>query len=133
MNLTLHRLWHTNQSTIGILDINGSCLLYTLEDPIRKVKIPGQTAIPAGKYSVILDHSPKFNRILPLVLEVPNFTDIRIHVGNWPRDTEGCILVGMTRTRDFIGHSGAALAKLMQYLDTASDITLEVINHVEPS
>ena len=53
-----------------------------------------ETAIPAGTYEVIVNVSVKFKRTLPLLLNVPHFTGIRIHRGNTDKDTSGCILVG---------------------------------------
>ena len=75
----------------------------TLEDKDRYmeadgVKVPKDTAIPRGRYTVILSHSNRFKRITPEVLEVPGFTAIRIHGGNTEADTEGCPLLGSIRT-----------------------------------
>ena len=41
-------------------------ICYTLEDKERLVKIKGQTAIPTGKYTVIVTMSPRFKKELPL-------------------------------------------------------------------
>ena len=57
-------------------------------------KIPGRSAIPEGRYLVLITWSPKFKQWLPLLWNVPKFSGIRIHAGNKPEDTEGCILVG---------------------------------------
>lgn len=55
-------------------------------------------AIPEGRYAVVITYSPKFNKWLPLLLGGPDFNrlwkGIRIHAGNKPEDTAGCILVG---------------------------------------
>ncbi|MBW1614434.1 MAG: hypothetical protein JRJ57_10790 [Deltaproteobacteria bacterium] len=91
---------------MGKLYINGVYYCDTLEDPVRdynkdgdldderEVKIYGETAIPYGTYQVTATHSPKFRRLLPLVMDVPHFKYIRIHAGNSAADTHGCILVG---------------------------------------
>jgi hypothetical protein len=56
----------------------------------------------------------------PLLLNVPNFDGIRIHPGNTDQDTEGCILVGQTKRKDFIGNSRAAFQALFTKLETAA-------------
>ena len=57
-------------------------------------KIMGRSAIPEGRYAVVITYSPKMKQWLPLLLNVPKFSGIRIHAGNTAEDTEGCILVG---------------------------------------
>lgn len=82
--------------TLGEITIDGSHQCFTLEDEVRAagVKIAGQTAIPFGRYEIIVDRSERFQEFLPRLLDVPLFTGIRIHAGNDAGDTEGCILVG---------------------------------------
>lgn len=98
MKLTLKRTYKAPNYTIGHLYIDGQYFCDTLEDTVRDLirekKIPGQTAIPAGTYHVLVTYSPKFKRKLPILVNVPMFTGIRIHRGNTAKDTEGCILVG---------------------------------------
>lgn len=98
MKLTLKRIALKPDYTIGKLYIDGKYFCDTLEDRVRKLpaekKIPGRTAIPSGTYLISVTYSPKFGRDLPLVENVPYFTGIRIHRGNTPQDTAGCILVG---------------------------------------
>ena len=77
-------------------------------------KVPGQTAIPAGRYSVCLTMSARFGRVLPLLVGVPGFSGIRIHTGNVIDDTEGCILVGRRRSGVRIAESRMAFRKLME-------------------
>lgn len=67
--------------TLGKLEV-GKYLYHTCEDAVRDVKIPGKTAIPAGEYKVIITFSNRFQKHLPLLLDVPNFTGVRIHAGN---------------------------------------------------
>ena len=50
--------------------------------------------IPAGTYEVRITHSPKFRKDLPLLIGVPGRDGIRIHTGNKPEHSLGCILVG---------------------------------------
>ena len=49
--------------------------------------------IPCGTYPVRVTFSPKFKRMLPLVLDVPGRSGIRFHRGTKPEHSRGCILV----------------------------------------
>ena len=64
-------------------------------------KVKGRSAIPEGRYAVVISFSPKFKAWLPILLGGPEFNrkwqGIRIHAGNCSEDTEGCILVGKNR------------------------------------
>lgn len=94
--------------TIGELSIDGVFACYTLEDAVREIngqpvenwKQKGETAIPRGTYSVIVNHSERFKRDMPLLVGVPGFSGVRIHPGNTAEDTEGCILVGKLKSPD---------------------------------
>lgn len=119
MILTLQRERSDSKRTFGVLFINGIFECFTLEDPVREVKIPGITAIPAGKYEITITHSPKFKRMLPLLIDVPNFEGVRIHPGNKETDTEGCILPGEGRTPDAVVRSRRAFDVIFQKLVAA--------------
>ncbi len=107
MELTIIRKEFTERSTIGDLLIGEDFNCFTLEDMVREpgVKILGKTAIPKGRYPLIIDQSVRFRRAMPHILDVPMFTGIRIHTGNRAIDVEGCIAVGYTKDKDFIGRS----------------------------
>jgi hypothetical protein len=120
MDIQVVRKEFSGQSTIGEMSLDGAFECYTLEDVVRPVKIKGITAIPAGSYEVVVNFSERFQRLLPLLLNVPNYDGVRIHPGNTDRDTEGCILVGKTKKTDFIGSSRAAFATLFDKIQAAS-------------
>jgi len=126
MKLLLKRLHRTDNSTIGELYVDGKFECYTLEDKEREVKIKSETAISKGVYKVIINKSNRFKRLLPLLLNVPDFEGVRIHSGNTNHDTEGCILVGVTRSKDFIGKSRVAFQKLFTKMQSAKEITLTI-------
>lgn len=133
MKLKLIRDTFTDKTTIGKMFVDEVYECNTLEDVVRKgAKVYGKTAIPEGIYPVILDFSNKYQKVMPHVLDVPNFAGIRIHAGNDQDDTEGCILVGRGRKIDWISQSKIAFDTLFQKLEDAYDrkekITIEVIN-----
>jgi hypothetical protein len=120
MDLKLVRTDLTSQSTVGELYVDGKFECYTLEDVVRPVKIKGMTAIPAGGYEVVISHSARFQRLLPLLLNVPNFDGIRIHAGNTAADTEGCLLVGQAKASNAISGSRNAFNALFAKLQAAA-------------
>ena len=125
MELKLNRIFLGSSATIGELLVNDKHLCDTLEDRVRPEgeKVYGKTAIPEGTYEVKLTHSPRFKKILPEILNVPNFSGIRIHTGNSSKDTEGCILVGTWdgEKEDWVGNSRIAFDELMTLLEEATN------------
>ena len=106
MEVTLTRIAKRETYTIGRLAINGTYFCDTLEPTWRDIgvgrpgrKVMGRTAIPEGRYPLVVTFSPRFKRWLPLLLHVPQFSGIRIHSGNTADDTEGCILPGLNTSR----------------------------------
>lgn len=82
MRLTLIRDKPKIDHTPGEIFYEGKHIFYTCEDLVREKKIPGKTAIPFGVYKLVLTKSNRFKKILPLLLNVPNFEGVRIHGGN---------------------------------------------------
>ena len=128
MLIEVKRFEFKDTYTIGKMYVDGVYECYTLEDVVRKgAKVYGQTAIPTGTYNLIINHSNRFNRDLPLLENVPNFTGVRIHAGNTSAHTEGCILVGTTWSgKDFIGNSRVAFNKLFEKLKKAKTATIKI-------
>lgn len=120
MRLELVRKVYTETSTIGELRIGDDFECVTLEDPVRAKKIKGATAIAAGTYTLTISNSKKFGRKMPRLLNVPNFEGILIHWGNTAKDTEGCILVGKPKSKNFIGSSKATFNSLYKKIEAAA-------------
>lgn len=128
MILTLTRYPSSSQATLGELDVDGKPFCYTLEDVERDLgpngegKVYGKTAIPPGRYRLDITWSPKFQKMMVAVEDVPFFTGIRIHSGNDADDTLGCILVGHTVTPpDRIQGGYEVMPRLFQTIRAALD------------
>ena len=125
MRLELQRKWFTESSTIGQLyGPKHEFLCYVLEDRFRlpwDAKVYGRTAIPCGTYGVVITHSPRFGVEMPLLLDVPGFSGVRIHPGNVPTDTEGCLLPGLERDADRVLQSREAYTRLFQLLSASAE------------
>lgn len=136
MNITVSRLRKTTHSTPGKMSLNGVFQCYTLE-PLA--------AISAGTFLVELVESPRFTArlrsspawqgvfgalfpngrfITPHLRDVPNHSYVEIHIGNFPKDTTGCTLVGEVRAVDFVGHSDAAFIALMNKLTKSAKLVV---------
>lgn len=104
MHLRMNRLMSSTEETLGMIQC-GDHIFGTLEDEYRKVKVPGETRIPAGTYDIKLrTASPMAQRYedkfgpshkgIPWLQNVPGFEWVYLHIGNDADDTAGCILVG---------------------------------------
>lgn len=101
--ITIIRDTFLSQSTSGtFFTDDGAVRGYTLEphaiDWVTEKKLRGHTAIPTGRYRISMYNSPRQKEAVPLLQAVPHFSMVEIHVGNFPKDTQGCILVGNQRT-----------------------------------
>jgi hypothetical protein len=135
MELILQRLDADKYRTHGRLLVGRDDVCVTLEDGPARLGAEGKGSIPAGRYEVRLTESPRVragglwspwpDHMLPLLVGVPGFEGIRIHAGNTAKDTEGCILVGATRTVDAITDSRRTLIKLRDELQFPCTITIK--------
>lgn len=137
MDLLLDRWKFSNKSTIGSLYVDGAFQCYTIEDfdrgllqsmeidEITRKKVYGTTCIPYGSYRIIITPSMRFtaklgkNVILPLLVDVPGFAGIRIHVANFATQILGCIAVGDSYQDDAIWNSTPAFNALFKKIETA--------------
>lgn len=141
LNLLLKRLQKTTDYTIGTLYVDDVEICNILEPAVRKTKIAGKTAIPAGKYIIDMNTvSPKFKNkswatqycgIVPRLMNVPEYEGVLIHPGNTVADTEGCLLPGKASQGRVSNSRDAYFAIMNHYLIPAADagktITLEII------
>lgn len=119
MNIQLLRYSTGNESTLGLLFINGKFACYTLEDQFQAKKVMHETRIPEGRYEITLrkegtfhtKYSKSFSGIhkgMLWIRNIPGFEYVLIHVGNTDNDTSGCILVGNICTQNILGRGSIA-------------------------
>lgn len=137
MELTLKRIAKKDDYTIGKLYVDDEYFCDTLEDKdrgltsdmsledIKKAKVYGQTAIPTGRYQVVMTMSTRFKKVMPLLLNVPRFDGIRIHSGNTAADTQGCILLGQNKVVGKVINSRIYTDKLYQII--SADLKKETV------
>ena len=137
MDIDVERIYKADDYTIGKMYINKQYFCDTLEDKVRLLncyedKVYGETAIPIGRYKVVLSYSNHFKRILPEILNVDFFKGIRIHEGNQKENTQGCILVGECKNvkEGYIYNSKNVMNKLMAILQDAIDKNDEIFINI---
>jgi hypothetical protein len=140
MQIEVKRRQSMGRSTIGEMFVDGAWQCYTLEDvvrekpgvPVMNWKVKGETAIPAGTYKVVINMSTRFKKLMPLLLNVPGFSGVRIHPGNTHENTEGCILVGRKLSLDTITESRLAyldlFAQMVEAEKGGEDIYITISN-----
>jgi hypothetical protein len=126
MKIEVKRIYESPQSIISDVFVDGQWECWGLE-PARKDPVnPGHPCVPAGEYKVVFTPSPHLGYVTPELLDVPGRSDIRIHIGNFPQDTLGCLLVGEMKGQDKIFNSKPAFEKLLLLLKTATDPIIAV-------
>ena len=134
MKIQIDRKYKQSNYTIGIMYINGVRFSETLEDKdrglkssmseseIKMRKIYSQTAIPTGTYEIKMTYSPKFairtwgrrySGQVPEILNVKGFSGVRIHPGNTPEDSLGCIFPGRNLEKGKVLNSTEYYYKLL--------------------
>ena len=126
MKLTVMRDIFTDKSTTGELLIDGEFFCYTLEP--RSDRSQGKPyCIPPGTYPVTLELSQHFDMVTPHVANVPGFTEIEIHPGNFSTDTKACTVVGSARIADMVENSRATFFRLMDQLQGQDEISITYV------
>lgn len=112
--IDLYRSRFTDNSTQGFFNIvAGGPLIYTLEPAAKSGML-----MPEGAYRCVKSMSNDMRYVSPELQSVPGHSGERMHIGNRPTDTKGCILVGLTTSEDWVGLSEDAFEELM---DTTPD------------
>ncbi|MBL8852859.1 MAG: PEGA domain-containing protein [Planctomycetaceae bacterium] len=113
------RFKETSLSTISRFEIEGTNISgYFLEPPGPSTAQSGKNRrIPPGIYDLRITRYHKRNYIAIGVSNevVAKSRRILIHIGNYPVDTEGCLLPGETYSRNFVGPSEDLFKKLRSH------------------
>lgn len=153
MELKVKRKAKRETYVIGDLSIDEVFFSNTLEDTdrgltsdmsdeqIKEIKQKGITAIPTGRYKVVMNvQSPKFSKYkqyefckgyLPRLVDVPGYEGVLIHIGNYPKDTDGCILVGKNTVKGAVMESTATFKKLYDILKNADEAGEDIYITIE--
>ena len=138
MRIELVRIAFKSTYTIGKLYVDGKYFSDVLEDvdrgldssmsesEILEKKVKGQTAIPTGHYAINITYSPKYKRMMPLLLDVKGFSGIRMHSGNSSKDTEGCLLVGKNKKVGMVLESRDTYQRLFKMMEGQKEITIDI-------
>lgn len=124
---------------------NSTCTLSRVEfDGLIFQGLEPSEHIPSGSYLLNLTVSPRFSSkypysghpksLVPLVVGVPDYQGIRIHVGNYPSDTTGCLLLGISSNGVSINKSAIAYSLFVDriwYLKKQNPNIFFVINYFD--
>jgi hypothetical protein len=105
MELINTRIARDNESTLGLLTVDDRMFSFVIEDEKRDVKVKDETRISAGLYPIqfrkeLTPLTKKYRAkyswfTYHLELQnVPDFTNVYIHIGNFESSTAACQVVG---------------------------------------
>ena len=132
--------------TFGKLYKVDQYLCETLEDRVRgegEKFVSGETAIPYGRYRLIVSYSNRFKKQMIQVVNVRgghilfhgvpiDATGIRFHGGNSEKDTLGCVLCGKIRNENGISDCFAVnqmLIDMVKKADETEEVYLNIVSN----
>lgn len=132
MNLILQRVEYGPQGIFGnLFDENRNVIAETLEHAYAAADGSFFAKIPSDTYKCIRRMSPKFGYEVFMLVNVPNATFIEIHIGNYNRDSDGCIMLGQTKitlgNEEMITNSGATFHKFMDLQKGLDSFILKIL------
>lgn len=124
MTVQVMRLIFGDMSTQGLMAIDGTSKFHTLEPAFKSGML-----MPEGAYQCKKTMSPRMHYVSPEIFDVPGHVGERIHIGDAPEDTLGCVLVGTSSSPNWVGGSREAFAQMMEILP--DEFELQITNHTE--
>jgi RHS repeat-associated protein len=126
VTITIDRTTYTPNSIIGTISVNSTVTNSTFSGYTMENRNPPNPdlPVPPGTYAASMrtDHTP--NRVE--LIDVPNASNIQIHVGNSPSDVVGCFAVGTSTSTDWVGGSTNAMNRINNIIaaDGSGNITV---------
>ncbi|WP_051349450.1 DUF5675 family protein [Chryseobacterium gregarium] len=120
VTIRLTRKWQTDNSTIGEFTIDNTDIKgFILEEKGPDTTVSGiEQRVPVGTYNLEWHAGTKIKKGLKLYNDVVSKSRaILIHSGNTAGDTEGCLLPGSTKSKDFVGGSKAKLKEIFDHVE----------------
>jgi hypothetical protein len=138
VKLKLERKFLNENSTEGNLYVDGKWFCHVIEDKVRAKpgewdnshKVYAKTAIPYGNYQVLVTWSNRFKRMLPLLINVPDFQGIRIHNGRTETSSAGCLIVSYKAGKGYVINDKKAMNDLTDMISEAqkkSKVFIEIV------
>lgn len=133
MNLALTRKEFKKTGVYGELRDEHDALIAVTLEHVYQVNGLWTPKVAPGTYNCVR-HAPNKLPYETFMLEnVPDFqgkpvSGILLHCGNYNKDSEGCILVGLSVVSDMIAHSRAAFATLMHLQQGLDHFKLTINN-----
>lgn len=154
LEILVHRKYKKTDYTISNMFIDGEFVCNVIEDTdrglhdgmqdfmIRSRKIPTKTAVPTGRYEVLMNVvSPKFSQKpfymevckgkVPRLKNVKGFEGILIHAGSDHTHSAGCLLVGKNTIRGKLTESQETFKKIYALMKKAYDKGEKIFINIE--
>lgn len=126
MTFELLRINKNNICTFGVMfDDSGLPFIVTLELPDLNNQ-ENISCIQEGLFTAQRYLSPEHGYEVFRLINVPGRTYAELHIGNFPKDSKGCILLGLEFGDYSIGSSKLAFDKFMNKLAGVNQFTLKI-------
>lgn len=119
MELSILRTEFYDHCTIGELSVDGRFMGHTFESANKSKDSIGAfnlQSIPTGRYEINVTYSNRFKEKLPLLSNVPYFSNVRLYSEANAIDIKGCILIGYQKHSNMVLKNKEAMKELLEIL-----------------
>lgn len=123
------RIENTETHTLGVMTLDGVYIGMTIERPWKNNQ-RSVSCIPAGEYGGVVHNSQKFGKCL-WIHDVPERSEILVHLGNYVEDSTGCVLLGTAAgyshdNRRMVTNSKVAMSDLLKRIGSETDVKFKI-------